>query len=127
MICEIEFVKQAVKLGKGVNELSFWWSCIYQKKEHMVIVYSLRKSRAGSDGALTVAVDRILVPRIHPKKIKILSVAEDGMRLTTCEEPYITVASRWKLILQLVTVIAYLMSLLYLIADQLSDYGSWPQ
>ena len=26
MICEIEFVKHAVKLGKGVNELSFWWS-----------------------------------------------------------------------------------------------------
>ena len=26
MICEIEFVKQAVNLGKGVNELSFWSS-----------------------------------------------------------------------------------------------------
>ena len=26
MICEIEFVKYAVKLGKGVNELSLWWS-----------------------------------------------------------------------------------------------------
>ena len=25
MICEIEFVKSAVKLGKGGNELSFWW------------------------------------------------------------------------------------------------------
>ena len=25
MICEIEFVKQAVNLGKGVNQLSYWW------------------------------------------------------------------------------------------------------
>ena len=26
MICGIELVDLAVKLGKGVNELSFWWS-----------------------------------------------------------------------------------------------------
>ena len=26
MICKKEFVKQVVKLGNGVNELSFWWS-----------------------------------------------------------------------------------------------------
>ena len=70
MICEIEFVKQAVKLGKGVNELSFWWSCIYQKNEHMVIVYSLRKSRAGSDGALTVAVEPNIGASYTPKKDK---------------------------------------------------------
>ena len=25
MICEIEFVKWAVKLGKSVTELSLWW------------------------------------------------------------------------------------------------------
>ena len=25
MICGIEFVDQAVKLGRGVNDLSFWW------------------------------------------------------------------------------------------------------
>ena len=25
MICGIEFVEYAAKLGKGVNELSFWW------------------------------------------------------------------------------------------------------
>ena len=29
MICEIEFVKWAVKLGKVVNELSFWCSKTY--------------------------------------------------------------------------------------------------
>ena len=26
MICGTELVDQAVKLGKGVNELRFWWS-----------------------------------------------------------------------------------------------------
>ena len=25
MICEIVFVNEAVQLGEGVNELSFWW------------------------------------------------------------------------------------------------------
>ena len=36
MICGIEFVAEAVKLGRGLNDLSFWWFDTRQRNRNNI-------------------------------------------------------------------------------------------